>query len=510
MNHDESAAVPARGRSPLLARLERHAGIIRVVTLLVFVVLAVMLAMTRPPQSDEGHFASAGAAIASRGQFVMPMWTPWIPTLDVRVYSNMPLYFLTLGAWFKVFGVSWLAMRALSVVFGLLLVVSLASVLRSVARDRITELAGLVVVALNYDVINFSSARYDIMTAALSAAALAVYLGLRERSLAKALLFSNALLAAACMTHPYALFGMIGLAVFVLTLDARRLRVGNVALAAVPYVVALAAWGAYIMVDPEMFRSQFLTNASGRASGSMNPFSILKSEFVERYLEKFAGWGRGNVPLAMRVKILLLVAYAAGVAGCLAVARIRRTPAAKALVISTIAAVLLLAVVDRTRWYIYLIYTIPLLAACLGLLAGDQLREGGWRQHAVLGSLAAFALFSIASVGYRARLDVHHQAFLPAAQYLQANVKPGQLVMAGGEFGLGLGFERHVLDDPWLGTSSGKSPDYIVQSSGGGVGLRPLEPGDGPYPDNVARVLANYRPVFESQAGGTRYVVHAR
>lgn len=510
MNVKESPTVADRGGSPLLARLERHAGMLRVVALLAFVVLCLTLAMTRPPQSDEGHFASAGAAIASRGQFVMPMWTPWIPTLDVRVYSNMPLYFLTLGAWFKAFGVSWLSMRALSVVFGLVLVVSLASVLRTVSRDRVTALVGLVVVAINYDVINFSSARYDIMTAALSAAALAVYLRVRERSLHRALLFASALMAAACMTHPYALFGMVGLAIFVLALDARRLRFSHVGIAAVPYLVALAAWGAYIMVDPEMFRAQFSENARGRASGSLNPFSILKSEFVDRYLDKFAGWGRGNVPLAMRVKILLLMAYAVGVAGCLMVSRIRRTPASRALAVNTIAVVLLLAIVDRTRWYIYLIYTIPLLATCLGLLAGDQLREGGWRQRAVLGGLAAFVLFTVASVGYRARLDIHHRAFLPATRYLQSQVKPGQLVMAGGEFGLGLGFERHVLDDPLLGARNGRTPDYIVQSTTGQGGLRLPNSDEGQYPPDFARVLINYRPVFESGAGGTRYVVYAR
>ena len=510
MSASRSMPEPERRESALLAGLERHAGVLRIVVLLVFVGLCLALAMTRPPQSDEGHFASAGSAIASRGQFVMPMWTPWIPTLDVRVYSNMPLYFLTLGAWFKAFGVGWLSMRALSVGFGVVLVLSLASVLRSVSRDRLTELAGLVVVAINYDVINFSSARYDIMTAALSAAAVAVYLRLRERSLHRALLFSNLLLAAACMTHPYALFGMVGLAVFVLSLDVRRLRFSHVGLAAVPYLVALGAWGAYISVDPEMFKAQFGENARGRASGSMNPFSILRSEFVERYLEKFAGWGRGDVPAAMRVKALLLVAYAAGVTGCLLVARIRRAAATRALVLNAIAVVLLLAIIDRTKWYVYLIYTIPLLAACLGLLAGDQLRAGGWRRQVTLAGLAGFALFSVVSVGYRARLDVHHQAYLPASRYLEAQLRPGQLVMAGGEFGLGLGFERHVLDDPWLGVTNGRAPDFIVQSNSGSVGLQTPDARGGPYPPEVAGVLASYRPVFESAVGSTRYVVYAR
>jgi hypothetical protein len=55
--------------------LDRRLAYATIVTLLVFLVLALVLAVTRPPQSEEGHFANAGAALATQGRFVMPMWT---------------------------------------------------------------------------------------------------------------------------------------------------------------------------------------------------------------------------------------------------------------------------------------------------------------------------------------------------------------------------------------------------------------------------------------------------
>ena len=51
-----------------------------------------------------------------------------------------------------------------------------------------------------------------------------VHLALRERSLDRAALAAGTLLAAACMTHPYGVFSLVGVGVFLAVLDARRLR----------------------------------------------------------------------------------------------------------------------------------------------------------------------------------------------------------------------------------------------------------------------------------------------
>jgi len=142
----------------------------------VYVVLAVALAMTRTPQSDEGHFASAAAAFARNGKLVMPMWTEWISTLDQRLYANMPLYFVALGGWFKAFGVSFLGMRLFSVLSGIALVLAWSGIVRRVSGRQAGAIVGAMLVGLDYDIINLSTARYDVMCAALGALALLAYL----------------------------------------------------------------------------------------------------------------------------------------------------------------------------------------------------------------------------------------------------------------------------------------------------------------------------------------------
>jgi len=503
----EAGSRPDSGRRSFLD-LDRGLVYATIGTLLTFLVLALLLAATRPPQSDEGHFANAGAALATQGRFVMPMWTSWIPTLDQRVYSNMPLYFVTLGAWFKAFGVSWTSFRALSVLFGLVMVLSLLSTMRSITRERAAFVAALVFVALNYDLVNLSSARYDVMTAALSWAGIASYLALRERSLDKAVLVANTLLAAACMTHPYAVFGMVGLATFAIVLDWRAIRLRHIALAAAPYIVALAAWGLYIAKDPAMFRAQFAENASGRLQGRLGPLAMISAEIRERYIGRFAGWRPGAPPL-MRVKILVLVAYAVGLIGCLGLPGIRSNPKARALALYTALSVLLLTVADAHRWYVYLIYVLPQLALCLALFTDEVSRMGTAGRWTARVGLAGFALFTVASVGYRARLDVHHRAFLPAVAYLRTHVHDGDLVIAGGEFGMGLGFEQHVLDDPSFGYRSHRMPAYIVLSTDSRERLAALTPNDSASGAFVKKLIGGMRPVFESSAGNVSYEVFA-
>jgi hypothetical protein len=395
------------------------------------------------------------------------------------------------------------------VLFGVVLVVSCGSIARSVSDNRVTAIAGLVLVALSYDVINLSSARYDVMTAALAALSLATYLRLRERSLDRALAVANAFLAAACLTHPYALFGMVGLATFVLMLDRQRIRWRHVAIGAAPYLVALIAWGAYIAQDPVMFRAQFAENAGGRVGGLADPLAIVLAEIRVRYLELFAGW-RPNAPPMMRVKILLLLAYVGGIIGCLALERIRRNAKARALLAYALISVVLLAVVESHRWYVYFIHLLPQVALCLALVAGEMFRRRGWPRRAAISGVVAYAMFAVATVAYRARLDVHGQAFLPAVSYLRARIQPGDLVMAGGEFGVGLDFERHVLDDSQLGYRNARRPAYFVLSTERLASLELRSAQDARFKRHIDSLMVEYRLAFESSAGMVRYQVFER
>jgi 4-amino-4-deoxy-L-arabinose transferase-like glycosyltransferase len=478
-------------------------------SVVMFAVLATVLAAVRAPQSDEGHFANAAELIAFEGRFAMPMWTAWISTLDQRVYSNMPLYFVGLAGWFKLFGVGLLTMRLFSVVWGVALVVAGFVILRALSRDTLVACLGVVVLALSYDVINIAAARYDIMAAALNMLGWAAYLHYRERNLGRAALLANACLAAACLTHPYGVFGMGVLAVFALALDRRRLALRHLAVAAAPYVLALGAWGIYIAHDVEMFRLQFAANSTGRVAGFRRPFAAIVSELHGRYLVGLGGW-RADLPLIARVKLLALAFYAAGVGGCLLTPQIRRRPEYRALLLGTLAAFGMLTFLESLRWYVYLIYAVPLYALCSGVFLAHLMSRGATRRVFAGVAVLAFAALTIGTVATRVRIDAHRRAFTPVARYLRERMTGTQLVIAGGEFGLYLDFERHVHDDVTLGYALGRLPDYVVIGPQYRANLRSLKRSDSRAGEHVRRILTTYRKVYATSAGNVHYEVYAR
>ncbi len=173
--------------------------------------------------------------------------------------------------------------------------------------------------------VNLTSGRYNVMAAALIAAAMAGYFSFREKRLTAAVLLANACVAAAvvdptlmapsagwlsCWSSPFT--------------DRARFHPRLLVVAALPYLLALAAWGAFIAQDPAMFRQQFAANAAGRRLSLLHPLAALASEIQIRYITIFGGWHSG-VPVYMRVKVGLLLLYLAALIGCLASARVRNS-----------------------------------------------------------------------------------------------------------------------------------------------------------------------------------------
>jgi hypothetical protein len=103
------------------------------------------------------------------------------------------------------------------------LVVSAYFIVAGLTKDKLLAALALLLVAVNYDVMNASSGRYDAMRAALYMAGLACYVWWRERNLKRAVLLPNCFIAAACMTHR--VFGVVGLTIMFARLDLRRISV---------------------------------------------------------------------------------------------------------------------------------------------------------------------------------------------------------------------------------------------------------------------------------------------
>ncbi len=476
--------------------------------LLWYVVLAVMLATVRSPQSDEGHFAEGAANIATSGHFVMPTWTPWLPTLDQRVYAAMPLYFFALAGWFRVFGMGMLTMRYFTVLWGGVLVLSYYVLMRSTSKDRVLAMVALLVLVFNYDLINLTTARYDGMSAGLTALGLASYSFLRERNLSLAILLSNTCVAAAAMTHPYGALGFLYLVIFFFVFDRNRFRMHYLALGALPYFVALAAWGLYIAQDPIMFRAQFGANASGHVVSVFHPLAAIGSEVRDRYWHSLAGMGQ-SASSYMRLKLGLLLLYVVAFVASVLTPEIRREKWNQLVLACAASGFLALTFVDGSRFYIYLVHVIGFYSLLVAIWVRSLLGMGGWKRCGAIAILCGLAVFTLATIGYRVRQNSYKNAFLPAASYLHQHLTGQQLVFAGGDFGVPLGFAEHVLDDRYLGLKSRRRADYIVIDRDSVNTLQQMKARSPELYEKVMQNLQPYKLVFETKAGPDFYKVYA-
>ncbi|HVX66873.1 MAG TPA: hypothetical protein VHA11_09745, partial [Bryobacteraceae bacterium] len=323
-------------------------------------------------------------------------------------------------------------------------------------------LVAAALIGLNYDTLVVGTGgRTDMMCAGLSAAGMAAYLLLRERSVSAAVLASQSLLAAALLTHPYAAFGMLATAVFALVYDRARLRWALLAPLALPYALAAAGWLLYVAQAPEIARAQLLGNvAAGRLNSFGSPLHTLWREITERYLT-LAGGFRSGVPLAMRLRLLVFLAYLTAFLAGLAPGFRRR--AGHALLLSLMGTdFLLLTFFENLKWYVYLVHVIPVYAAVLGLFLVWLWRGGAIPRPLVGLAFAGLLLFNVGSIVYRIRSNTYRDAFVPAAEFLARAACPGDVIMASSEFAYATHFDGRVVEDFRLGYVSRKSPDFVV------------------------------------------------
>ncbi|MGH9432400.1 MAG: hypothetical protein ACRD3T_12745, partial [Terriglobia bacterium] len=157
--------------------------------ILAYTLLAVELARVRPPDHDEGDFGNAAVLFENQHILGMPMYGhSWLPEIGNHLYITPPLYFVGLSVWFRIWGVGLITMRLFSVFWGAIALLAWYLAVRAMTKDPVMALLSLILIGLNYDYLNLTSARYDVMCASLSAAGLAAYGLLRERHFDLALL----------------------------------------------------------------------------------------------------------------------------------------------------------------------------------------------------------------------------------------------------------------------------------------------------------------------------------
>ena len=485
--------------------------------LAIYLGLSVGTALTEIPGTDEGYFANPAFNLLTKGSFITTVLetsgTP-LKGLDRHTYWIMPLQPLALSIWYRVFGFGVFSTRSLSIVWGIVALVSWFIIVRSLFKR--TSLAVLVVALLSCDyifIVCAASGRMDMMSAALGFAGLAAYLLLRERSLRWAVLVSQSLIVMSGLTHPMGLLPFFGLIFLSLYFDRKRFGFQHVAIALTPYVVGGLAWGAYILQDPQSFVSQFLENASmpsdenigGRFEGLFSPLTGLKLELTHRYLANF-GLGRRSAGV-MQIKILFLVLYLVGVLGSLLVREIRRAANYKVLLGVTVVYFVGLTIIDSQKQYYYLVHIVPFYVTSCALFISWCWAKPNFIGKTVAVTLSAITIFEIAGLAYRIRRDNYRTAFQPAVNFLKQQAGPQSSIAATSGVALGLGFPENVISDPTSGYNTGKRFDYIVIDPESAYSIDSSKEREAKLYDYTIRLLADeYRRIYDHRS----YTIYSR
>jgi 4-amino-4-deoxy-L-arabinose transferase-like glycosyltransferase len=435
----------------------------------VFLSLAAASSLTNRPQIDEGMFASPALNLADKGHFgttVLETENSPLTRIDERTYWVMPLFLINVSASFKAFGAGIFTMRLVSIFWGLVLLAAWYFIVLKLSGNRNIAFVCLALLACDYTILDTaSSARMDMMSAALGFAAAAIYLHFRERNLLLAVALSQTLVVLNGLTHPNGILAFFALIFLTLYLDFRRLSVKHLAVAALPYLIGGAGFGYWVLQDPQAFRDQFIDNAlmSGRTSGFSSPVQAIWREFTDRYPHAYGlGYTSSGHGEFVRLKSLILIGYVAGLLGVIFTQSLRRKYFA--LLVMWAIYFVIMAILDGQKETPYLVHIVPFYVAFLAITLNELWQKKSLPKPLLAAALVLFVALQMGGMTLRIRKNTYANLYQPTIDYLRQNAGERDSIMGGAGLGFGLNFSENFIGDGKYGLTSGKRPKYIVYS----------------------------------------------
>ena len=430
---------------------------------LAYTTLVSLSIINKQPWFDEGGYANPAYNLLKFGHLGMPILYSQLevwPRSDYQTYHTSPLSFVFQAGWYALFDFGLYQMRALSAVFGLLLIFSTYFITRAIIKNHFISLIAALIVSTDYNIIIWASdGRMDMMCSGLGFSAIAVYLTLRKNRLNLAIILSQFLIVLSGLTHPAGILYAFSVWVLIFSCDAKKLNFIHL-LALVPYVAGGLGWGLYIIQDLEAFKNQFLGNYGQNARHNL----FLSQPFLElkRYLSPAFGLGDESTKLST-LKVIQLVAYWGAFILMLSWKRLRVENNSSILLVLLILHILLMAILLSGTHLSYLVHVIPLYAIILATVLCHL-----YKKHSYLKTISIFALgllICLQSLGTITKYSIKNSAqshYNDTVVFVNNIRKPSDLIVASSEFGFPFGFEGEVIDDYYLGTKGEFFGDIVI------------------------------------------------
>ena len=437
-------------------------------------------ALSNNPWTSEAWFAIPALNLLSQGTMgttVLASKGTWLAGIERHTYWIMPLHPLVQALWYKLVGFSLFRQRSLSILFGAGALVSWFTIVLRLSGTYAAALVAVLIIGFEGNFLNgAANGRMDMMAACLGAAGLTAFLQLRDRAPRASLLVSHSLIAAAVLTHPCGALFAVPLAVMMFVGRGFGPAAGlpaGASFAALPWLVAILLWLAYIAQAPSDFRSQFFGNVSGfageylrrdRTSGIRAPWRALWLELKLRYLLPF-GFGSLQTKAEWAGALWLSLCTSA-LLTALCNKKLRSQTGIRILAASFIAIFLIMALFEGLKFPHYLIYPLP-FAGAIAAIAGTSLWQAARHNYTRVGLCAALAAMAVPQAIEAARHFTRnplHAEFLPAARWIQSNLATQDRLIGPAELGYVLGFNDSISDDVRMGFYTGLRPRFIVTS----------------------------------------------
>jgi cytochrome c oxidase subunit IV len=215
------------------------------------------------------------------------------------------------------------------------------------------------------------------------------------------------------------------------------------------------------MQAPGIFLLQFFGHVGSRAGGLYSPLKSVLDDFQYRYLVTYWDVLSGF----LRARILVLVAYLAGLLLLIFWQRTWRDPKLRLLVLLPAVTYVATAILDGAKYQNYFIHIYPLF--CLSLAAAFCLRISG-NKKAFRPAAAAIGLLLVLQAGgtaVRIARNTNANVYRPVIDFLIAHRTPGARIVGASELMFGLGREFPLDDDQRLGIYTGEKCDFLVRGA---------------------------------------------
>jgi len=183
---------------------------------------------------------------------------------------------------------------------------------------------------------------------------------------------------------------------------------------------------------------------------------LIKGE-VMRYVSAF---GLENARGVRLVRYLLPLSYLSAIAFCAFSKDVRRRSGILLMMFVAVSLTLVFLEGGKQGWY--LVNLSPLFCAFLAISAKRLWESGNIMARMITAAQALIVLLGVASLAYTASNRNYQRLYQPTVEFLNAHVRPEDVVFARSEFYFGLRCRTCLRDDANLGALSGRRAQYIV------------------------------------------------